>query len=113
MVNRYVILALSAVVLAGCGISPSGYATSREALRGSPALRSDFVNTCTRNISRKPLKTRQGIAGLMNTSVRNTPRTYCSRLTRGITSGRLSHSDISAASRGQVTPAVIRVLQGR
>jgi hypothetical protein len=112
VVNRYIILALSAGILSGCGISQSGYATSREALRGSPALRSDFVNTCKRNIERKPLKTRQSIARLMNTSVRKTPYTYCSRLTRGITSGRLSHSDISAASRGQVTPAVIRVLQG-
>lgn len=38
---------------------------------------------------------------------------YCSRLTRGITSGRLSHADINTASRGQVTPAIIKVLQGR
>jgi hypothetical protein len=113
VVYRYDILALSAVVLSGCGVSQTSYATSREALRGSSGLRNDFVTTCTRNISRKPLRTRQGIAKLMNISVRNTPRTYCSRLTRGITSGRLSHSDISAASRGQVTPAIIRVLQGR
>jgi hypothetical protein len=113
MVNRYIVLAFSAVVLSGCGVSQAGYASSREALRGSPALRGDFVSTCTRNISSKPLRTRQNIARLMNTSVRSTPRTYCSRLTRGITSGRLSHSDISAASRGQVTPTIIRVLQGR
>lgn len=107
------VLALSAVMLSGCGISPANYSASREALRGSPGLRSDFVGTCTRNISRKPLRTRQGIAKVMNTSLRGTPRTYCARLTRGITSGRLSHSDIAAASRGQVTPAIIRVLQGR
>jgi hypothetical protein len=113
VLNRYIILALSAVVLSGCGVSQASYATSRESLRGSPGVRSDFVNTCTKKISRKPLKTRQGIAKLMNTSVANTPRTYCTRLTQGITSGRLSHSDISAASRGQVTPAVVRVLQGR
>lgn len=113
MINRSIVLALSAIALSGCGISASNYAASREALRGSPGVRSDFVKTCTRNISRKPLKTRQGIAKVMNTSVRSTPRRYCSRITRGITSGRLSHSDISAASRGQVTPAIIRVLQGR
>ena len=113
MINRYIVLALSAVVLSGSGISQTTYASSREALRGSPTERSDFVRTCTRNISRKPLRTRQGIAKLMNTSVANTPRTYCSRLTRGIASGRLSYSDISAASRGQVTPTVVKVLQGR
>ena len=74
MVYRYVILALSAVVLSGCGVSQTSYARSREALRGSSSLRNDFVTTCTRNISRKPLRTRQGIAKLMNISVRNTPR---------------------------------------
>ncbi|MGB3388670.1 MAG: hypothetical protein WBA88_11870 [Pseudaminobacter sp.] len=103
----------AAILLAGCGVSSTNYAASREALKGSPGVRSDFVNTCTRNISRKPLATRQAIAKVMNVSVKNTPRTYCSRLTRGITSGRLSHADINAASRGQVTPAIIRVLQGR
>lgn len=113
VVKTYVILALSTIVLAGCGVSQTSYATSREALRGSPGVRSDFINTCTGKIARKPLKTRQGIAKLMNTSVASTPRTYCVRLTQGITSGRLSHADISAASRGQVTPAVVRVLQGR
>lgn len=113
MINRYFILALSAVVLSGCGVSQSGYASSREALKGSPAVRSDFISTCTRNISRKPLATRQNIAKLMNTSVSRMPHAYCSRLTYGITSGRLSYSDINAASRGQVTPAIIKVLQGR
>lgn len=53
------------------------------------------------------------MATLMNTSVRNAPRTYCNRLTRGITSGRLTRSDINAGARGQLTPAVVRVLQGR
>ena len=113
MMKSYIALALAGLVLSGCGISAANYASSREVLRGSPAVRSDFVKTCTRNISRKPLKTRQNIAKVMNTSVRSTPRLYCKRITHGITSGRLSHADISAASRGQVTPAIIRVLQGR
>ena len=113
MARRFIVVAVSMLALSGCGISQANYDASREALRGSPGLRSDFVRNCTRNISSKPYRTRQNVAKVMNTSVRNTPRLYCSRLTRGITSGRLSHSDIAAASRGQVTPAIIRVLQGR
>lgn len=113
MACRHVVLALSLLALSGCGISQANYDASREVLRGSPALRGDFVRTCTRNISRKPYKTRRNIAKLMNTSVGATPRLYCSRLTRGIASGRLSHADVSAASHGQVTPAIVRVLQGR
>jgi len=110
---RHVVLALSLLALAGCGISQTNYDASREALRGSPSLRNDFVRTCTRNISQKSYATRRNIAKLMNASVSSTPRLYCSRLTRGIANSRLSHADISAASRGQVTPAIVRVLQGR
>ena len=102
----------AALALSGC-VTQTTYDSNREALRGSPALRTQFINQCVSNISRKPLRTRQAMATLMNTSLRGTPRIYCQRITRGITSGRLSRSDINAGARGQLTPAVVRVLQGR
>ena len=100
------------VVLSGC-VSQANYDTGREALRGSPALRTDFINTCVSNMSRKPLAQRQAVAKLINSSVRNMPSVYCRRVTNGITSGRMTRNDMNAAARGQVTPATIRVLQGR
>lgn len=104
--------AASALMLSGC-VTQTNYDASREALRGSPGLRSQFVSQCVTNISRKPASTRQAMATMMNTSLRNVPRTYCQRITNGITSGRLTRSDINAGARGQLTPAVVRVLQGR
>ncbi len=109
---KFACTAIAALLLSGC-VSQTSYDTSREALRGSPALRSDFVRECTGNIARKPLAQRQAMAKLMNTSVRNTPRVYCQRVTNGITSGRLSRADINAGSMGRLTPGVVRVLQGR
>lgn len=109
---KFAAVAVAVLALSGC-VTQSNYDASREALRGSPALRTQFVNNCVSNIRAKPLSTRQGMATVMNTSVRNVPRVYCQRITRGITSGRLSRSDINAGARGQLTPAVIRVLQGR
>ena len=97
--------AAAALMLSGC-VSQNSYDSSREALRGSPALRTQFVNNCVSNIRTKPLNTRQGMATVMNTSVRNVPRVYCQRVTNGITSGRLTRSDINAGARGQLTPAV-------
>ncbi|MEO9336895.1 hypothetical protein ABFT80_05590 [Mesorhizobium sp. SB112] len=100
------------LAIAGCNTGAS-YDVGREALKGSPALRADFVNNCTRNIARKPIATQRAMAKLMNVSVRNTPRVYCQRVTRGVASGRLTNSDLSAGARGQLTPNVVRVLQGR
>lgn len=103
---------IAAALLAGCGVSASTYATGQQALKGSPAVRSDFIRNCTQKIRNKPLKTRQAIAKVANTSVKAMPGVYCTRLTRGIASGRLTHADVNAASRGQVTPNTIKVLQG-
>ncbi|MBC2885456.1 hypothetical protein H7Q97_08555 [Ochrobactrum sp. CM-21-5] len=112
--NRNIVsIVAMAVLLSGCGVSASTYATGQQALSGSPALRSDFIKTCTQRIRSKPLKTRQGIAKVANTSVSAAPRVYCSRLTKGIASGRLTHADMNAASRGQVTPNIVKVVQGR
>lgn len=113
MHKNVVSIIATVLLLSGCGVSASTYATGQQALKGSPAVRSDFIKTCTQRIRNKPLKTRQGIAKVANTSVSAAPRIYCSRLTRGIASGKLTHSDINAASRGQVTPNIVKVLQGR
>lgn len=113
MISMKATLVCAAVmVLSGC-VSQASYDTSREALRGSPAVRTDFINNCVSNISRKSLAQRQAMAKIMNTSVRNTPSVYCRRVTNGITSGRMTRDDMNAAARGQVTPATVRILQGR
>jgi hypothetical protein len=108
----YSVIAVS-ILLSGCGVTPTNYAASQEMLRGSAGVRNDFVQTCITRISRRSLANRQAIAKVMNVSVRNAPRIYCQRLTRGITSGRLKHADFNAGARGQLTPTVVRVLQGR
>ncbi len=108
---------LSIIVLAlglsGCGVSASNYAAGQQVLQGSPAVRNNFINSCVERIRNKPLKSRQTIAMVANTSVSAIPRVYCSRMIRGIASGRLTYGDMNAASRGKVTPNVIKVLQGR
>jgi hypothetical protein len=103
----------ASILLSGCGVTPTTYAASQEMLRGSAGVRNDFVQTCITRISRRSLANRQAIAKVMNVSVQHAPRIYCQRLTRGITSGRLKHADLNAGARGQLTPAVVRVLQGR
>lgn len=109
-VIRYVIMAAAAALLSGCGVSPSGFASGQEVLRGSPSVRADFVRECNRRISRHPLRTRQALAKVMNVSLASTPSVYCRRVTNGIVSGRLTYADINARPP---TARAIRVLQGR
>jgi predicted component of type VI protein secretion system len=114
MLSRKIFLLLAAsCVMSGCGISANNYSSSQEILRGSASVRNEFVQGCIIRITKKPLHTRQAIAKVMSVAVRSAPSIYCRRITRGITSGRLKHADVNAGARGQLTPTVVRVLQGR
>ncbi len=111
------IKAISTVVLAltltGCGVSASRYELGQQVLKGSPALQNDFIKNCAQRLRNKPLQERQTLAAFANTSVAALPRVFCSRVTKGVASGRLSYADVNAAKRGQPTVNMIKVLQGR
>lgn len=62
---------------------------------------------------RKPLVQRQTMAKVMNLSVNRAQHVYCQTIARGIAPGRLKHANLNADARGQLTPGVVRVLQGR
>lgn len=111
--RKVILLFIVACFVSGCGISANSYAANREMLKGSSAIRSEFVQDCISRISQKSISTRQAIAKVMSVTTRRAPNVYCQRITRGIISGRLKHADLNAGARGQLTPTVVRVLQGR
>lgn len=102
-----------ALLLAGCAMSATQFDATREALRGSPPLRQQAIADCTANQARRPLAERQDAARVMNVSVRAMPRTLCSRLVAGWSSGRLSYEDYRSAMVGAMTPNTVRIIQGR
>jgi hypothetical protein len=108
-----VAIAASLVLLVSAGCSTGNYDVARTALQGSPGLRSQTISNCGRMIDRKPLATRRNMATVMNTSTKNVSRLYCQRIIRAIASGRLTRADIQAGARGQLTPNIVRVVQGR
>ncbi|MFD1883287.1 hypothetical protein [Paracoccus pacificus] len=107
------LLVLALVALAGCGVSEDKFESSREVLAGSPAARNAFISNCVERMKSKPAQQRAQLAAIINTSVRNMPGSYCQRVTRGIVNGRITREDLNKSMGGNVTPSVIRVLQGR
>lgn len=109
---KLAVVAVLPFLLSAC-MTQNNYQVTQEALRGSPALRSDFQQTCIDGTRQQPLANRQAMAKLMNVSVNQAPRTYCQRVTRGIANGRIKLSDMRSGGRGSMTPNMVRVLQGR
>lgn len=112
MNKKLAIVTVMPFLLSAC-MTQNNYQVTQEALRGSPALRSDFQRTCVNGTRQQPLANRQMMAKLMNVSVNSAPQTYCQRVTRGIANGRITLADMRSGGRGQMTPNMVRVLQGR
>lgn len=116
------LMALSAPVfaLAAC-VTPADHppAKSRmnaamiEAVRGSPQLRREATAECARDTARDSLASRRNMAMLINTSVAKAPQVFCERLMTGLASGKVTVADVNSIDRGEITPNMIRVLQGR
>ncbi|ALN71453.1 hypothetical protein [Aureimonas sp. AU20] len=106
-------LAVSGLMLLGGCVSATQYAATSEALKGSPALRRDGVESCIKRNRVTPAQ-KDLMRKLMNLAPgSNVDRVACERLIGGIASGRLTHEDYRNTVTGHVTPQVIRVLQAR
>lgn len=84
-----------------------------EALKGSPALRSDEVRRCVAD-NRSTPDQKTMMLKLMNLAPDRDPvRVGCERVVEGLASGRLGYDDYRKLQFGEVTPQVIRLLQAR
>ena len=106
------VAAIGLLVLGGC-VSSTQYSAVSEALKGSPDLRRESVETCVRD-NRSTPEQKEMMRKLMNLSLgSDTVRVGCERVTAALASGRLSYDDYRAIQFGQITPQIIRVLQNR
>jgi len=107
-----VLAATGILCLAGC-VSATQYATMAEALNGSPALRRDAVDQCVRS-HRSTAQHKDFLRKLMNLKPGSpVVRISCERAVKAVASGRLTYADYQNNLRGQTSPKVVRVLQGR
>jgi outer membrane PBP1 activator LpoA protein len=102
------------VALSGCAeLSAEKYAVAQTLLQGSPQLRTKLIEQCAAKTRTKSKSDLELLAAAINTSVPSAPRTACSRIINAMTSGRMTREQYNAAGRGDITPAMIRIIQGR
>jgi hypothetical protein len=111
------------VMLGGCtspqritpqNINPVQYASASEALKGSPALRRAELQNCVAKARRFGPREIESVRLVMNLPTRqDVPTTYCQRAIAAVASGRLTYADYQAVRANQITPKLIRVIQGR
>ena len=87
--------------------------TGRGMVATDPARRQDLLNNCRARIQMKPERQRNNMAALMGVSPAQVPTVFCERIISAIESGRLAAADLNAGGRGEFSPKVIAVVQGR
>ena len=105
-------LMLGLLALGGC-ISETKYAAISEAYKGSPALRREELRRCNLQARAAPIQ-RAKLAVVMNLPPRSDPvPVLCRRMIESVASGKLSYEDYRTIRAGQITPKLVRILQGR
>lgn len=90
--------ALGVLLASGCGsVSTRDYAVIKEGLRSDPETRRVFVASCEADMKRGSARDLANFAALAGTSPARAPAVVCGRIARAIASGRISHSEFTAA----------------
>ncbi|PPJ48129.1 hypothetical protein C0075_21790 [Rhizobium sp. KAs_5_22] len=114
MTIRYSLPLLAvALSLSGCAVSQQRYEAGRTALEGSPKLKQEAINQCTKDTKSKSSEKLKVLAMLANTSTAAVPKVLCTRVYNAWANGRLTYQDYKSGMTGNPTPATIKIIQGR
>jgi hypothetical protein len=110
---------ITALILCGIAVSScttttrTNYDAGVTALAGSKKLRLMAIENCiTKSKNADPAK-RHRMAVLMDMDDSKVDRAYCNRIVNAAAEGRISYDEVVNAHYGQVTPNLIRIVQGR
>lgn len=109
-----------AAIIAACTISTgcapvkteTAFMAEREALVGSPALFRKAVDECVAKV-RLNVKLVENLATLMNVEQDRAPPIVCERFTKAMRDGRYTYAQYLEATKGNLTPELVRIAQGR
>lgn len=112
---RRVIFPFLIVSLTSCTtLSEGEWNTTQTALQGSPALRAEAINDCVASGQKDSLSEKKHMAAVMNTSVANVPKAFCTRLLNALVSGRITYQDYLNMKRPTADRSkMVKILQGR
>jgi hypothetical protein len=100
------------LALAGC-MTQEKYEAVSTALEGSASLRAKAVNDCSLKSSDWTKQATETAALLLEVPASRAPRLACQRTVNAVASGKLSYHDMIKMRRGEITPKLVRILQGR
>lgn len=105
-------LGLAACASSSDRLDRSDYDIVQRDLRNNPQVYRREVQRCIASSSRDSHAERTALGNELGTSAARAPQAFCTRMYRGIASGRVSYSEFIAATNGHFTPNMVRVLRG-
>ncbi|WP_102960744.1 hypothetical protein [Mangrovicella endophytica] len=103
------VLAGAALLLTGCVTQPENEVISSSGPEGQQAR----LAACIVRMENAHFRFKEEMARMMRVSVEAAPVTLCTRVRQAVESGRISNADRLALSQNQLSPGLVRILQGR
>lgn len=103
-------------MLASCATISSSqqkYETNKAIVEGSPRVKQRSIERCAARVTLSSTVKRERLAELANTSLEKVPQVYCSRIWNALADGRVSANDYLALDNHNITPNMIKIIQGR
>lgn len=100
------------LALTGC-MTQEKYEAISTALEGSASLRAKAVNDCSAKSANWTKNATETAALLLDVPADKAPRLACQRTVNAAASGKLTYEDVIKMRRGEITPKMVRILQGR
>lgn len=100
------------LALTGC-MTQEKYEAVSTALEGSASLRAKTINDCSAKSSDWTKSATETAALLLEVPASKAPRLACQRTVNAVASGKLTYQDVIKMRRGEITPKLVRILQGR
>jgi len=112
--KRLLVAALGLGLLAGCQSTQEAneYAVVQTALSGSKAMQREVSKECVNEMKVLSAEDVRMMAVFLDTTKSKALPLLCSRIVTGMTNGDLTYQDYKAVQRGELSPKVVRVMQG-
>ncbi|MDO1582370.1 hypothetical protein [Rhizobium oryzicola] len=112
--KKIIALVLCGVAVSSCtATSRTNYDAGVTALAGSKSLRASAIEKCIIKARSADTAARHKVAVVMDVRDNQVDQLYCNRVINAAAAGRISYDEANNLHYGQITPNLIKIIQGR
>jgi hypothetical protein len=113
MTRIFAILLLTLSLASCSSISEKQYDKLMTKLASSSKMQKQETEACKAKFHNARQQVRKNMAAVVGVPQDQAVKVFCNRMVKALASRKLSYEDFVAGSRGEITPRILRLVQGK